>query len=783
MPGDPLPPYTSLRRWLFTTNHKDIGILYLATSLYFLLVAGALGLLIRAQLAQPNNNLLSLNAYNEAVSAHGILMILFVVSPLAFALANYIVPLQIGARDLAYPRLNALSYWFYLFGGNLVLLNFFVGGGFAAGWTLYAPLTTARFLPYVGLQAGGLGVVMLAASVTMSTVNFLVTILRSRARGLKLRQLPMFTWGILMTVLMMLFAFPPLIAALLLLTSDRLLGTLYFTSPEGGAILWAHLFWFFGHPEVYIVLFPAFGVICDILPTFAGRPLFGRKYIMGSMALVALQSFLVWGHHMFNTGINEAVLKAFIITTIGISLPFDAMVLSMIYTLARGRIRLTTPMLFALGTIAIFIIGGITGVFLGSVPLDYALRGSYFVVAHFHYVMAGGALLGLFAGLYYWYPKMTGRMYSERLGKLHFALSMVGFNLLYFPMFFLYDMPRRIGVYSPDMGWATWNYLATLGGLLFGPAQLLLFANFIYSLRHGAQAGPNPWGAATLEWQLPSPPPLHDFDLPPIFTPQGPMLTRANGAVHAELVQLEETHLSRWPPLLALAAFVGLAGVVFVSVPIMALGLILALVAASGWLRERFIAREEPEGERWPFERVERVKLGMWIFLASEVVLFGTFISSYLFVRLASVSWPPGPTVHDLYIGALNTFILLTSSLTAVLALALAKTDNRKGVIASLAATLVLGALFLINKYFEWTELLFKGFTFSSGLPASTYFVTTGAHGAHVLAGLVVLGFLIARAIKGAYGRENHHTIEYFGLYWHFVDIVWVFLFPLFYLI
>lgn len=778
-----VPPYHSLRRWLFTTNHKDIGILYLVTSFYFLIVAGALGLLIRAQLAAPNNNLLSLNAYNEAVSVHGILMILFVVSPFAFGLANYIVPLQIGARDLAYPRLNALSYWFYLFGGLLVLLNFYVGGGFAAGWTLYAPLTTNRFLPYVGLQAGGLGVAMLAASVTMSTVNFLVTILRSRAKGLRLTQLPMFTWGILMTILMMLFAFPPLIAALLLLTSDRLLGTLYFTSPEGGALLWDHLFWFFGHPEVYIVLFPAFGAICDVLPTFSGRPLFGKKYIMAAMVLVAAQSFVVWGHHMFTTGINENVLKAFIITTIGISLPFDAMVLSMIYTLKRGSVRLTTPMLFALGTIAIFIIGGITGVFLGSVPLDYALRGSYFVVAHFHYVMAGGALLGLFAGLYYWYPKMTGRMYSEKLGKLHFILSMIGFNLLYFPMFFLYDMPRRIGVYPPDMGWAAWNFLASLGGLVFGPAQLLLFANLIYSAKYGIPAGPNPWGGSTLEWLVPSPPPLHDFDMPPVFTASGPSLVQANGAQHAELVQVQETHLSRWPPLLALAAFIGLAGAALVLMPLMVLGLALALVALTGWVKERFIAREEPEGHWWPFEKVERVKLGMWIFLASEVVLFGTFISSYLFVRFASISWPPGPAVHNLYIGALNTFILLTSSLTAVLALAMARADNRRGVAASLMATFALGALFLVNKYFEWTELFEKGFTFSSGLPASTYFVTTGAHGAHVLAGLVVLAFLIARALKGFYGKDNHHTIEYFGLYWHFVDIVWVFLFPLFYLI
>ncbi|MEM4405228.1 MAG: cbb3-type cytochrome c oxidase subunit I, partial [Nitrososphaerota archaeon] len=372
-----LPPGSTVKRWLLTTNHKDVGILYLVTSLYFLVVGGALALLFRLQLAGPNLNVLSPSAFNQAVTVHGLIMVLFVISPLAFALANYIVPLQIGARDLAFPRLNALSYWLYLFGGVLVVISFFQQRTLDVGWTLYQPLSSA-FSPYVGVNTGGLGLALLVASVTVSTVNFVVTIFRSRAKGLRLTALPMFTMCILLTVLMMLYAFPALLAGIIILASDRILGTVYFSSPEGGAILWDHIFWFFGHPEVYIVLFPALGVIADVLVTFSRRPLFARRIIIAAMVIVAGLSFLVWGHHMFLTGMHPDVRRAFTVTTIAISLPFDAIILSFIYTLVKSRIELKTPMLFALGSIAIFIIGGITGVFLGSIALDYVLRGTYF---------------------------------------------------------------------------------------------------------------------------------------------------------------------------------------------------------------------------------------------------------------------------------------------------------------------------------------------------------------------------------------------------------------------
>ncbi|MCS7146017.1 MAG: cbb3-type cytochrome c oxidase subunit I [Aigarchaeota archaeon] len=770
-----LPPTSSLRRWLMTTDHKDVGILYLVTSIYFLVVAGVLALVFRLQLAEPGLNFLSPTAFNQAITIHGLLMILFVISPLAFALANYVVPLQIGARDLAFPRLNALSYWLFLFGGVLVIISFFQERTLDVGWTMYQPLTSA-FSPYVGVNTGGLGLALLTASVTVSTVNFVVTIFRSRAKGLRLTALPMFTMSVLLTVLMMLYAFPALLAGIILLASDRLLGTVYFTSPEGGAILWDHIFWFFGHPEVYIVLFPALGVMADTLVTFSRRPLFGRRIIISAMVIVALISFLVWGHHMFLTGIHPDVRRAFVVTTIAISLPFDAIFLSFIYTLSKAKIELRTPMLFTLGSIAIFIIGGITGVFLGSIALDYVLRGTYFVVAHFHYTMAGGGLVGLIAGLYYWYPKMTGRMFSEKLGRLQFILTMIGFNMLYFPLFLAWEMPRRVPLYVESL--IPLNQVATIGGFVFGASFLVMFWNLLYSLKYGEPAGENPWGAHTLEWMTKSPPPSGNFEGTPAFVDGRLTFVAANGAAGGEM----ETHLSIWPLMLSLASFVALLGLT-TNILVTTAGLGLLAFSVLGFAGERFISREGELGERWPFDRVDRMKLAWWTFISSEIVLFGVILSAYVYVRTASATWPAPGTLFDIGHGAVNTFVLLTSSLTVALALASSRSGSRAGTVGFLAATLALGAFFLFNKYDEWAELFGHGVTFSSGLPASTFFLTTGIHGAHVFAGLLALVYLLVRALRGAYVRDGHETLEYFGYYWHFVDIVWVFIFPLFYLV
>nr|MEB3859670.1 cbb3-type cytochrome c oxidase subunit I [Desulfurococcales archaeon] len=400
-------------RWLTTTNHKDIGILYIVTSLYFFFVSGMLAMLFRVQLADPEAQIITGDDFYQAVTVHGLIMLLWFLSPFAFGLANYIVPLQIGARDLAFPRLNALSYWLYAFSGFLLLAGFFFDGAINTGWTLYAPLSALPQFTTTGTNLGILAIALLAVSVTISTVNFLVTIVKMRAPGMTWARVPMFTWTILFTVLMMLLAFPPLLIAGVLLFLDRVIGTTFFTSLQGGALLWDHLFWFFGHPEVYILLYPGLGILADVISTFARRPLYAKRFVIIALFIAVALSYLVWVHHLFITGIGAVVRKIFSFTTAIISIPFEMTALAMIVTLYKARIRYTAPMLFSLAAIFHFIIGGATGVYQAAIVLDRAFRGAYWVVAHFHYIMAGTVLFALIAGMYYWLPKMTGRMYSE----------------------------------------------------------------------------------------------------------------------------------------------------------------------------------------------------------------------------------------------------------------------------------------------------------------------------------------------------------------------------------
>ncbi|MFQ5873338.1 MAG: cbb3-type cytochrome c oxidase subunit I [Dehalococcoidia bacterium] len=794
------PPRPSIRRWLFTTNHKDIGLLYFGASLYFLLVGGVLGFAIRAQLAVPDNALLAAGPFNQAVTLHGLIMVLWFLSPLAFGFANYLVPLQIGARDLAFPRVNALSFWLFLFGGLLAAVGFFTpGGAIATGWTVYAPLNTAKFTPALGTVLGAAGLIMLVASVTVSTINFIVTILRSRAPGLKLLRMPMFTWSILFTVILMLLAFPALAAGLVLLAADRILGTVYFSSTEGGALLWTHVFWFFGHPEVYIVLLPGLGAVAEVLPAFARRPLYGKKIIIGSLIAATALSLVVWVHHMFLTGVNPDLRKFMTITTEVISIPFGIIVISFVMTAIGGVVRLKTPMLFALGAILLFIVGGVTGVFNSSVALDFGLRGTYWIVGHFHYTLVGGAVTGMIAALYYWWPKMTGRMYSERLGKTTFVLYLVGFNLAYFPMLLMLDMPRRVTDYAPALG--PLNFISTIGTVIFGASILLLFATLFHSLRRGSVADKNPWDASGLEWMVDSPPPMHNFDATPIFTPQGLVQiggggTRLNGGgvgIHHEVGRekgVPETHESPWPLFIGLGTFLTLLGLGFfflgLGLFVLVGGLVVFSGAFIGWarddLREKFVALESAAGERWPFEQIGRVKLAVWVFLASEIMLFGTLIGGYLFVRLMSATWPASGEILNVQNGAVLTFVLLTSGMTAMLALGALRSGRVVALRATLIATFALGLSFLVIKGTEWVALFSEGFDFTAGLPGSTFFTTTGVHGAHVAGGLIVLLYLIVKSFRGRYSAEKFGGVEYFALYWGFVDIVWLFLFPLFYL-
>ena len=828
-----LPPTTSVKRWFVTTNHKDIGILYTITALFFLLFGGVLALLIRMQLWDPTSQILSGLAYNEAVTAHGLIMVFWFLSPFGFGFANYFVPLQIGADDLAFPRLNALSYWMYLFSGVLLGISFFQGGTLDAGWTMYAPLNIPMYTPSIGSTGAVLALAMFTIGITASTVNFLTSIHHSRAEGMGIMDMPMFTWSMLATVWMMLFAFAALLALGLILASDRVLGSVYFSATEGGSLLWGHLFWFFGHPEVYIVFFPALGVMLELFQTFSGRRLVGRKWVIISICLISVQSFLVWMHHMFLTTINLEIKTLMMATTIGISLPFDLIVFSLIYTLIKGRIQFTTPFLFAFGALLLFILGGITGVFLGAIVLDYEFRGTYWVVAHFHYVMFGAAT-ALVGAIYYWFPKVTGKMYDEFLGKLHFAIFFFGFNAVYFSMFLAWETPRRVFEYNPEF--QIIHQFGTIGAFVLGLSFFIMFYNLAKSYVSGEPAGDNPWDySRTAEWAVSSPPPLENWPDRPSYAsgklefvkdyvPDGgpAVKTDDDGSVATDGGDTHSAHISKyahwdkhpshasvWPFALSLALGVllfGLSGFadsvtvelgetalqsdvvisnVMYPIAIVA-GIAGLLYTGVMWGLEDFYAPPTEFAERWPFNGVEKVKLGMWFFLASDVLVFGALLSAAIFIRY-NAGWLTWEPLTESLPGLINTFVLITSSFTVILALVAARRQSRKGLLATLGSTILLGFTFMAIKLWEWNHEIFdRGVTISANahgdpIQASIYYVTTGLHGIHVLLGLVVAIFLFVRAYQGHY-LDDERPIEYFGLYWHFVDIVWVFVFPLFYL-
>ncbi len=815
--GD-LPPRRSVKRWLVTTNHKDVGLMYLVTSLLFLVIGGLLALAFRLQLFTSGEWFLSGDQFNQFVTAHGFLMVFWFFSPIALAFANYVLPLQIGAEDLAFPRLNAMSYWFFALSGVLVLSSFLQGGAYAGGWTVYAPLNVPTYTPAMEATTGGnatiLGLAMWVIGATMGTCNFMTTIHRHRAEGMGLWNMPMFTWCMLLTFWMMLFAFAALLAAVLLLTFDRLLLTQYFATGQGSGLLWAHLFWFFGHPEVYIVFFPALGVMLETFQTFTGRRLVGRKWVIIALVLITVQSFLVWMHHMFLTTINLEIKTLMMAMTIGISLPFDLLVFAMIYTLVKGRVRFTTPFLYNLGALVLFIIGGITGVFLGAVVLDYELRGTYWVVAHFHYVMVSG-ITALIGGLFYWWPKMTGKMYSEFLGKISFAVYFIGFNVLYFPMFLAWETPRRIFQYREGM--ELYHQIATVGAFILALGVLLVFVTLIKSLRDGPAAPDNPWEySRTAEWTTTSPPPAENWSegRPSYasgkleFVDDSPAATDG-GTVDAHGHDEHVDHASIWPFAIGVSTlilFLGMAGLTPITVELIEpyhpnpgdlttdgeIGFLYPAITALGVVTlgyslfkfgvENFTAPAPSVTESWPFEGVGDTKLGVWVFLASDVVVFGAAISAYIFLRLHAgwSTWDPVPFAS--WPGLLNTYILLTSSFTVIMALVMAQRKNKRGLLAMMSATVLLGFAFMSVKAYEYGYKINQGDFWFVDLQHSVYFVTTGLHAIHVILGLLIAGFMIYRIVSIDAYLEDSRPVEFFGLYWHFVDIVWVFLFPLFYL-
>jgi cytochrome c oxidase subunit 1 len=503
---------SGLVSWLTTVDHKRIGILYGVTAFVFLLIGGIEALLLRVQLAVPENTFLNFEEYNQMFTMHGVTMIFLVVMPLGAAFFNYLVPLQIGARDVAFPRLNAFSYWTFLLGGLFLYSSFFLGGSPDGGWFGYANLSTQ--LPGHGMDFFALGLQIIGISSLVAAVNFIVTILNERAPGMSLMRMPVFTWMTLVVSFLLIFALPVLAIALFQLAFDRLFGTLFFNPAAGGdPILWQHLFWLFGHPEVYILILPAMGIVSEVLPTFSRKPLFGYAAVVFSGIAIGFMGWGVWAHHMFTVGLGPVANAAFALSTMFIAVPTGVKIFNWMGTMWGGSIRFTTPMLFSIGFVAMFIIGGLSGVTHAVVPADTQQQDTYYIVAHFHYVLFGGALFGLFSGGYYWFPKVTGRMLSEGLGKLHFWLMLIGFNLTFGPFHILglQGMRRRIPTYPEGVGWDFWNLVSTVGAFVIAVSIAVFMVNVIRSFIRGREAGNDPWDARTLEWSIPSPPPHYNF--------------------------------------------------------------------------------------------------------------------------------------------------------------------------------------------------------------------------------------------------------------------------------
>ena len=713
-----------LNAWVTTVDHKRIGILYLVTALFFFGIGGLEALAIRLQLARPNSTLVSAEAFNQLFTMHGTTMIFLVVMPTLVGFGNYFVPLMIGARDMAFPRLNAMSYWLFPCGAFLLHFSMIAGGAPSAGWFGYAPLSETPFSSTLGTDYWILSLLVLGIGSVATAVNFLATILTLRAPGMSLGRVPLFVWMTMVTSILVILALPVLNAALVLLLVDRQLDAHVFLASGGGnTLLWQHFFWTFGHPEVYILALPAFGMISEIIPVFSRKPIFGYGFVAASTVAIAILSFGVWAHHMFAAGLGHTADVFFAAGSMLIAVPTGVKIFNWIATMWGGSIRFTTAMLFAAAFLVEFVIGGLSGVTFAAAPIDWQMTDTYYVVAHFHYVIFGGTAFAVMGATYYWFPKMSGRKLSETLGKWHFWLMVAGFNLTFFVQHFLgiLGMPRRVFTYPDLPHWASLNLISTVGAVVMGVSSLVFMVNLAVSLRRGEEAGDNPWEAWTLEWATTSPPPHDNFAEVPPIRGRRPLW---------DLAHPTDT-------------------------------------------------KPEAVSER----TLDKNAVAVWGFIASEAAFFLILVITYVFFSYAAhASGPTASSVLDVRKTGAFTACLLASSGTLWLSERSLDRKEHGGAARWLFVTIALGMVFLGGQGSEYLGLYRHGITVSTNLFATTFFTLTGLHGLHVTAGLVALAIVLGLALAGDFRRRRSTLLRAVGLYWHFVDAVWLVVFSVVYL-
>jgi cytochrome c oxidase subunit 1/cytochrome c oxidase subunit I+III len=790
--------------WLSAVNHKEIGRRYMATGFIYFLLAGVAALLMRVQLAFPDNTFLNAEQYNQLFSTHGTAMMFLFAVPIMQGVGLYFVPLMIGTRDVAFPRMNAMGYYIFLIAGIIIWLSLFVGQAPNGGWFAYTPLTESRYSPARGMDIWSAVITLSELAALIAATELIITIFRMRAPGMSLNRMPLFVWAMLVTSFMVIFAMPAVMIGSSLLTLDRSISTQFFNSDRGGdPLLWQHLFWFFGHPEVYIIFIPALGIVSEVLATFARRPVVGYPFLVLSIVAIGIISFGLWVHHMFATGLPHVGLSLFSAASTMIAIPSGIQIFSSLATLWEGKLHFKTPLLYVLGFIFTFVIGGITGIMLASVPLDWQVHDTYFVVAHFHYVLIGGAMFPLLAGFYYWFPKVTGKLLDDRLGKWNFWLTIIGFHVAFFPMHIsgLRGMPRRVYTYHAGLGWDELNLVSTIGALIIGVGVLLLLYNVFNTLRRGRPAGDNPWGAGTLEWATTSPPQRYNFEpLPTVHSRQplwDPPETRADYHFASYLGRREALGTTGFeanpemriplpgntiiPFFTAIAATIIVVSLVF-SLTFFVIGAIFLCILLFRWhwpnakMRDMAWVKAGPEGAL-PSATIVRGSpahpdmyppyyYGVWLLIAIEAAEFLALIVSYFYLRASNDIWPPsGVEKPSLLLPTISLVVLLLSAIPATIADKAILKGNIKGMRQGYLLSFILGVVFVVLQVVYYLNL---PHTWHGNAYLSLFWIVAGFHLIFVVAMLAETVWVLVLAYQGYFNAERNSAVQADGLNWYF---------------